>query len=35
LRMFFLPTENCEEMLSPSRHEKPKSPVGRRDSPGK
>jgi hypothetical protein len=35
LRMFFLPTENCEEMSSPSRPEKPKSPVGRRDSSGK
>jgi hypothetical protein len=44
LRMFFLPTENCDEMSSPShpekpkspsRTEKPKSPGGRRDSSSK
>jgi len=35
LRMFFLPTENCEEMSSPSRTEKPKSPGGQRDSSNK
>jgi hypothetical protein len=35
LRMFFLPTETCEEMSSPSPTEKPKSPLGRRDSSNK
>jgi hypothetical protein len=35
LRMFFLPTETCEEMSSPSPTEKPKSPSGRRDSSNK
>ena len=36
LRMFFLPSEGCEEMCtSPSKGEKPKSPRGVRESPKK
>jgi len=36
LRMFFLPSEGCEEMCtSPSKGEKPKSPRGGRESPKK
>ncbi len=36
LRMFFLPSEGCEEMsCSPEKGEKPKSPRGVRKSPKK